>query len=223
MCVLVQVEEDAGVPDAGEDGGEDAGIDFDAGTDAGADLDAGEEDAGVEDDAGVDAGPMDAGCPAVVGGNRIVNAGFECGSPPDGWVTLNGSLTTETADPYSGMQAARVQTSNTVAAMSLFPAAPPIEASGAARYCAGAYVRGTSGQTVRMAIRVSAVGGGIQDSNFSQPLTNTWEPISVAANTTANDDDVTVRVFVPNAPAGTSLVVDDVVLYRSLDGGCSAP
>lgn len=226
-CVAVP---DAGTTpaDAGSDAGEDAGApEEDAGVDdAGVIEDAGIEDAGVpEEDAGFDAGMTDAGCTTDAGAgnppNLLDNAGFECGSALDGWNTnLGTTLTTETSDPHAGLQAAKITSTSGGTVMSLFPFATPVSQAGAGHFCTSAWVKGPAGVTARISLQVTSGSGGFNDYSFSAPLTGAWQRLATDHATTAFDDKVTMRVWMPNPAAGATMLVDDADLFRTTDVVC---
>lgn len=213
----------------------------DAGTDAGAPpIDAGEEDAGVdageedagadagEEDAGVDGGEEDAGFDAGCWGdpgdppNRAPNPGFECGDPPEEWVPGPGTdLSTETASPHSGAQAARLVSIDGGAAASLFPLSDPVQAPGSAWWCASAYVRGEAdGGTIRIGLRAHT-GSPFVETSFSEFLHTGWQRIEVGTRTQATHTSLDMRVWLNQPSRGDAFFVDDVQLWSSADGGCS--
>ena len=220
-------------PPAGDDGGvtrsdagEDAGSSPDAGQgeDAGdAGLDGGDEDAGLE----ADAGAPDAGCTWDAGEplNVLPNPSFECGAEtpaaPSGWTTgLGTQLASDDATVRTGERSARVSTANAVSFMGLFPSQSPTSGVGARRFCAEAWVLAAPGLNARLSIRALTGGGGAQDESFTAPMNGDWQRLHVTQVTLATHDQVTVRVGIPDAVAGSELFVDDVALWESPDGGC---
>lgn len=205
---------------------EDAGAPFDAGAARDAGADAGPLDAGPIEDAGApDAGPPDAGyCLTDAGDppNLLFNAGFECGVPPDGWVAIgDAQIAAVSALAWEGAQAARV-TSQNGGTMSLFPTTPPVTGgAGIKTYCASSWVNGIPGRDVRISIQAYPVGGGaLMDTNTATPLSGGWERIGVSAKTTAFDEQVTMRVWMPAAQKDEQLYVDSAQLWVSPDGNC---
>ncbi|MBX5484521.1 MAG: hypothetical protein IRZ16_22085 [Myxococcaceae bacterium] len=200
--------------DAGVDAGE-----VDAGLDGGT-WDGGAEDGGLEDAGVADAGycVTDAGDPP----NLLFNPGFECGVPPDGWSVIgNAQLGVVSALARNGAQSARM-VSLDGGVMSLYPATPPVTGGpGIKTFCASSWVNGTPGSTVRISVQVYPLGGGVQDTSFSAPLSGGWERIAVSARTTLTDDQVTLRVWMPDAKKGEALLVDDAELWVSDGGKCA--
>ncbi len=219
--------EDGGHTDAGvdEDAGLDGGsLDEDAGADGGTDTDAGEDsDAGHGMDAGEDdGGTQDAGCPPGAGAppNLLPNASFECGT--EGWIPSPGTtLTTDDTIAFEGVHSARLSSANGGVFMGLFPSQPPASEVGARRFCAEAFVQAAAGTNARLTIRSTTGAGGARDESFTAPMDGTWQRLHVRQATVALDDQVTVRIGMPEAPAGAVLHVDDVALWESPDGGCA--
>jgi len=219
-CPSGQTCRDAVCAEPPPDAGEDAGVD--AGQDAG--EDAGTADAGDGGDGGVDAGPPDAGCGLLDAGNPpnlLTNPGFECGSPSTDWVpSASGSLEVEDAGPRSGLQAARLIADDGGVVVSLFPKLP-VSQTGVHTYCATAWVRGEPASGVaRLSIWAMDPSGGLAQTDFSAPVTSAFSQLHVSKATKADDDRVTVRVWMPSPTKGAALVVDDAELWATVDGGC---
>lgn len=210
-------------PDAGTDTDTDAGLKPDAGAepDAGETRDAGEEpDAGEPDAGEPDAGPVDAGCPPDAGNpqNLVPNPGFECGDSPEGWDALGGTVDTQTLTVRTGTNAARLTTVNGGATLSLFPVEPLASTVGVGRFCAEAWAHGAPGTSARLSLSVNGTGGNVQ--SFSAPMEGTWVRLHAALNTTALNDELSLLVSALDPAPGAELFVDDVDVYRSVDGGC---
>jgi hypothetical protein len=204
---------DAGELDAGGDAGEpDAG---DAGEDAG--LDGGDGDAG--EDAGFDAGCAgDPGDPP----NRAPNPGFECGDPPEGWLPGPGStLATELTNPHGGLQAVRIVSEDGGPSASLFPQTEPVLVPGLQTWCASAWVRGLADAgTVRVSLLAYNGTGGFTETSFSEVLSVDWQRVDVDAKTNLTHARLSMRVWIANPKPAETLIVDDVQLWSSADGGC---
>lgn len=212
---------DEPVADAGEDAGTDAGAD--AGEDAGA-PDAGDGGDAGDPDAGADAGPVDAGCGLLDAGNPpnlLVNPGFECGDGLVGWrPSASAMLTVEAANARTGGGAARLVAMDGGVPSSLFLKVP-LAQSGIHTYCATAWVRGepVSGNA-KLSLWAMDPSGGLMQTDFAAPITSAFSQLHVSAATKADDNRVTLRVWMPSPAKGAALVIDDAELWATVDGGC---
>lgn len=213
--------EDAGAPDAGRDAGSDAGSDggADAGLDAG--LDAG-VDASVPD-AGFDAGafPCDL--------NLVLNPGFEQQTATGGvrnWRALTGTIThgvPARTEPAAG----RMWVGNNAN-----PSMQSDIVSGRTSYgvtfCARAWARHEhdAGLTVSLIIRERAPDGGFIDSSNGSgtPITKgSWQPMLENYRTAGDGTGIDVRINTARFEPDASVLIDDVLLFRSCTTQCIYP
>lgn len=231
VCVAARCQDealDAGQPatDAGVDAGaRDAGVDAgarDAGLDAG--LDAG-VDAGL--DAGVDAG-FDAGAfPCDV--NLIANPGFELQTAMGAvrnWRAIAGTVThgvPARTDPAAGRMwignnANPAMQSDIVSGPTTFGVV----------FCARAWARHEhdAGLTVSLIIRERAPDGGFIDlSNGSgTPITKgSWQPATESYRTAGDGTGIDIRFSTARFEPDASVLIDDVLLFRSCSTQCIYP
>lgn len=199
---------DGGVPAA------DGGSSNDAGADAGpTDAGAGGGDAGR-----ADAGLDDGGC--LRPGNLVRNGDFDCAAGPlEGWVAAIGELSAP-AD-VDGGRLARLLVVD--AGATLIQQAPFVREGGAATYCVSVRVRGTVPYAQLVVLKsMTALA-------FSAPVTPDWTDVPLEPLRVSNDFEPTLTVSVQaavrrldgnDARPGQVLDVDDVVAFRSPDGGC---
>lgn len=236
-AVCQDVAFDAGLaPDAGADAGPDAGLDagldagrVDAGVDAGV-VDAGLTDAGRLDggpsDAGLDAGPEDSGIP--VDTNLLLNPGFELATADGGarsWRATTGALAA-VPPGRTGQRAGRL-TATSTSSPSMQSDPVNVTTSFGMLFCSEAWVRhdvdgGTS--SVTMTIRDRYGDGGIDSSNGSstQPPPGQWRRIREQWLSYGNSS-VDVRFTTNRVDNTNSVLIDDVLLFRSSSASCVYP
>ncbi|MBM4783081.1 MAG: hypothetical protein GQE15_35840 [Archangiaceae bacterium] len=228
VCVDSQCQDvafDAGQPRV--DAGVDAGV-RDAGSDAGADagrdggFDGSVPDASVAD-AGFDAGAF----PCDV--NLILNPSFELQTATGGvrnWRALTGTIThgvPARSDPAAG----RLWVGgNGNPAMQSDVASGPT--SFGVVFCARAYARHEhdAGLTVSLIIRERAPDGGFIDSSNGSGTAITkgsWQPMTETYRTAGEGTGVDVRFSTSRFEPDASVLIDDVLLFRSCSTQCIYP
>lgn len=151
--------------------------------------------------------------------NLVPNHGFECGDR--GWAPQLGTLETVT-DARTGANAARLTATD--AGEGVFAYSTPIVSNAPSdHYCATAWVKGTVGN-MKLSIKTNKNGAGV-DTTFSSPVaTTSWirvPPFTVLAVPNTFGMDLYVRFLLSQGNAGDTLLVDDVDVWESVDGGCN--
>ncbi|MBI3181473.1 MAG: hypothetical protein HYZ28_04965 [Myxococcales bacterium] len=157
--------------------------------------------------------------------NLLDNPEFECGSPPEGWDAKGGGQLDSDSFGRNGTRAARLSAPTGGAAASLWHTAPAVTAPGTRTFCARAWMRGTAANgrlTIRKVVKGSPV---VNDETFSSPLGADWVLVPPAGYgpmkvTGAGEDYFLLRIWIPDAQPGNTLVADDAELWESADGGC---
>lgn len=213
----------------------DAGVlRVDAGTDAGS-SDAGGVDAGVADagrdaglDAGADASVPDAGAfPCDV--NLVLNPGFELQTAAGAvrnWRALTGTIThgvPARTDPAAG----RLWIGGNAN-----PAMQSDIANGPTTFglvfCARAYARHEhdAGLTVSLIIRERAPDGGFIDlsnGSGSAITKGSWQAMTETYRTAGDGSGIDVRFSTSRFEPDASVLIDDVLLFRSCSTQCIYP
>jgi hypothetical protein len=150
--------------------------------------------------------------------NLVPNAGFECGDM--GWAPQMGTLDVVT-DARSGSKAVKLTASSSGAGVFAY-ATPILSPAPGDNYCATAWVKGTVGNAK---LSILTNNNGVQtDTTFSSPVaTSTWiriPPSLVLEVPDAKGTKVYVRLLLSQGAAGDTLLVDDVDVWESPDGGC---
>lgn len=231
VCVASRCQDEAF--DAGlsrvDAGSFDAGS-FDAGTvDAGS-FDAGEPDAGRDAgvDGGADASVPDAGAFACET-NLVLNPGFELQTATGAvrnWRALTGTIT-HGVPARTGPAAGRLWVGGNAN-----PSMQSDIASGATSFgmvfCARAWARHEhdAGLTVSLIIRERAPDGGFIDlSNGSGTAVTkgSWQPMTETYRTAGDGTGIDVRFSTSRFEPDASVLIDDVLLFRSCGTQCIYP
>lgn len=208
---------DAGLPDAGPaDAGGDGGPEGDAGLDAGT-------DAGV--DAGLDAGTDGGEYPVDV--NLLANPGFELVTSDGGvrnWRATSGVLGAGTPG-RTGTWAGRLSTQNATSPVMQSDTVPGRTAFGML-FCAEAWVRHDldAGPSVTLTIRDRFSDGGIDGSNGGSATIQrgAWRRLR-EQYVSFGGGSVDVRVSTSRVDPDASVLLDDMLLFRSSGTACVFP